>query len=148
MPKTTNLIAVANKDKRRSSCFLVRPSPGSRRTDFIPSNQIPEVEDMIFVSNCHILVQFKNKMYITFKANGSICEQSKEVQQYLDHASKKLSESVLENNTKYFALLCNEEEGPTVVVLFFNSGKARTVAKFLDKDKYETKGLFDENMEF
>ena len=73
MAKTTNLIAIAH-EATLGSCFLIRPSPGSCRTDFIPIDQIPEVNEMIFVSNRHILVQFNNQKFVTFKTDGSVFE--------------------------------------------------------------------------
>ena len=101
MPKSTNMISVAHAEK--GSCFLIRPAPGSRRTTFIPDNQIADIEDMSFVSNEHILVQFKNKSFVTFKSDGTVVEQPEKVKQHLRHDAKKMTESELENDTKYIA---------------------------------------------
>ena len=128
MATTTNMIAVAHESEK-GSCFLVRPAPGNRRTDVIPTKQISDIEDMLFVSNEHILVQFKNKAFVTFNADGTVQEQNEEVRQHLDNEATKLAESALENDNKYVAFLCNESNGPTIVVLYFRKGRATVVAK-------------------
>ena len=53
----------------------------------------------------------------------------------MNKATKKLSESTLEDDIKYIAFLCDEKGGPTVVGICFDGGKAKVVAKFKDSQK-------------
>ena len=74
---------------------------------------------MIFVSNEHVLMQFTNKKFVTFNIDGSVFIQPEVVQQYLDRTERKIEESILEHDTKYLVLECNEDKGPTIIVICF-----------------------------
>ena len=78
MPLTTNLIAVGQKN-HKEFCFVVKPSPGSRKSDIMGFQQISEIDDMLFVSNQHILVRFKGNKTVTLQSNGAIVHQPKRV---------------------------------------------------------------------
>ena len=68
---TTNMIAVGHRDHQEFA-FVVKPSPGSRKTDLVAFKSISEICEMIFLSNYQILVKFRNKKSVTFNANGSV----------------------------------------------------------------------------
>ena len=65
--------------------------------------------------------------------------QDSDIEDCMNKAIRKLSESHLENNTKHLALLCDlgEEKEPeeTVVVFFFKEGKASIVSRILYKNR-------------
>ena len=79
MPLTTNLIAVGQKE-HKDFCFVVKPSPGSRKSDIVGFQQIAEIREMLFVSNQHILVRFNGGKTVTLRSNGAIVHQPNRVQ--------------------------------------------------------------------
>ena len=55
MPMTTNMIAVGYNNNREFS-FVVKPSPGTKRTELVGFRYQYEIKEMLFVTNQHILV--------------------------------------------------------------------------------------------
>ena len=94
IPQTTKMIAIGQQNNKIFN-FFIRPSPGSRITEFVAHSQIPEIEEMTFASNDHILVKFKFGTFVTFKSDGTVIEQSEEVQSYLNYKTKILSQSFI-----------------------------------------------------
>ena len=78
MSKTSGMIMTGSK-RNKEFCFVVKPSPGSRKTVLVSEQQIPEIEDMIFISNFQMLVKFRNGKSVTFKADGSVIDYESEV---------------------------------------------------------------------
>ena len=93
MSNTSNMIATAsngNHDFR----FLVKPSPGKRRTDLICSSQFSDIAFMEFISNHHLLVCFKggaNLSSLSLEVSGKTISQSNRVQDILDNNYKMIS---------------------------------------------------------
>ena len=75
MTKMSGMLAIAEKGCKEF-CFIIKPSPGSRKQDIISGKQIPDVEDMFFVSNHHVLVKFKYGKSVLFESNGSVSKVS------------------------------------------------------------------------
>ena len=48
------------------ACFVISPTPGSKQLDHIPFKQYPDIEDMVFTDNSHILIRFKNNKIVKF----------------------------------------------------------------------------------
>ena len=55
-------------------CFVLKPSPGSRILDLVPHKQIPDIEDMRFITDSHLLVRLK-KRAVFFYSNGTVLHQ-------------------------------------------------------------------------
>ena len=73
MALTTSMIVVSHKSCE-DFCFVVKPSPGNRSVDIVSQKFIPEIDDMIFVSNVHTLVRFKYGKVVVYTPNGSVVE--------------------------------------------------------------------------
>ena len=69
--QTSSIVTIAQNNSKEF-CFVMKPAPGTRRTDIMAFNFIPEIEKMTFVSNYHVLVKFKYGKTVTFEANGEI----------------------------------------------------------------------------
>ena len=70
----SGMIAVGQR-KHQEFCFMVKPSPGSRKLDLVPYSQIPDIKEMVFVSNNHVLIVFKTGAGIHFDSNGDVLHQ-------------------------------------------------------------------------
>ena len=129
MPLTTNMIAVGQKE-HKEFCFVVKPSPGSRKSDIVGFQQINEMQDMLFVSNQHILVRFNGGKTVTLRSNGAIVHQSARVQDLLDKENAIIvCESQVEFGKK-FLVLYDKDDKDIVVLKFGSDGKAEIVGRF------------------
>ena len=50
IPSHTGMIALGQR-RHVEFCFVLKPSPGSRILDLVPHKQIPDIEDMRFVTD-------------------------------------------------------------------------------------------------
>ena len=101
MNETTSMIAIGHWDQQEFN-FVVKPSPGSRKTGLISFRSTPQIQDMLFVANYHVLVRFKHNRAVTFKSNATVIHQPREVQAVLDDASLQiLGESYIEAGAKF-----------------------------------------------
>ena len=73
----SGMVAVGQR-KHEEFCFVMKPSPGSRKLDLVPYSQIPDIKDMIFVTNNHVLVMFKNDNNVHYSSNGDVIHQMDE----------------------------------------------------------------------
>ena len=113
IPKTTSLIAVAERGYKEF-CFIIKPSPGSRKTDIVSTKQIPDIEDMFFVSNNHVLVKFKYGKAVLCMSNGSVIDIKDDRLRgeffECNNTGKINGQSVLENDIKYLSFWQREED--------------------------------------
>lgn len=133
MSMTTNLIAQC-KNSNKEFCFVVKPAPGSRKLNIVGFQQLHEIEQMLFVSNNHVLMKFRGGKTATLLSNGCIIHQDKRVKRYLEENSTIIGESQISKGKKIVLLEQKygvEAEKEVVVALQFNSlGKAQVIATF------------------
>ena len=133
MSMTTNQIAQCQRN-HKEFCFVVKPAPGSRKLNIVGFQQQYEIEQMIFVSNNHVLMRFRGGKTVTLLSNGCIVHQDKRVKRYLEENSKIVGESQISLSKKIVLLeqaYGEELEKFRHVALQFNSlGKAQVVAIF------------------
>ena len=55
--------------------FVTKPAPGKRRINIVGYQQVHELQQMIFVSNTHLLVKFSGGKAVTLLSNGSVVPQ-------------------------------------------------------------------------
>lgn len=70
-------IAAYKKDKG-GSYFHLRPAPGSREFALISNEQSGMIQHKTFVTNSHVLIQFKKEKHPAKNANGTVREQTAE----------------------------------------------------------------------
>ena len=137
MSMTTNLIAQCQRD-HKEFCFVVKPAPGSRKLNIVGYQQLHEIEQMLFVSNNHVLMKFRGGKTVTLLSNGCIVHQEKRVQRYLEENSTIIGESQINRSKKIILLEQRygvELEFSVIVALEFNQlGKAQVLATF---DQYK-----------
>ena len=87
---------------------------------------------MLFVSNMHVLMKFKGGKVVTLLANGSMIDQGKTEQSYLEGESHEIvGESHIYKEKKTVLVEIDQGEDSEFVVLQFDqTGKARTTGKF------------------
>ena len=68
---TTNMIVVGQRQSKEF-CFVLKPAPGTRKISIVGFQQLHEIEQMLFVTNSHVLLNFRGGKTITLLANGSI----------------------------------------------------------------------------
>ena len=106
IPKTSSLVAVAERGYKEF-CFIMKPSPGTRKIDIISSKQIPDIEDMFFASNNHVLIKFKYGKSLLCMTNGSVIDIKDERLrgEFFENSTtgKIIGQSVMENDTKYLS---------------------------------------------
>ena len=78
MSETTSMVAVGHWDHKEFN-FVIKPSPGSRKTDLISFRSMHQIQDMSFVSNYHVLIRFKHNKAVTFKSNATVIHQPRDV---------------------------------------------------------------------
>ena len=74
---TTGMVIVGHRSHKEFA-FIVKPSPGSRKLDLVAFQQIPEIQDMTFISNNHVQVKFGYDTFpytADFEANGTVYHQ-------------------------------------------------------------------------
>ena len=71
MSMTTNIIAQCQR-YHKEFCFLVKPAPGSRQVNIVGFQQLHEIEQMLFVSNSHVLIKLRGGKAVTLLSNGCI----------------------------------------------------------------------------
>ena len=71
MSMTANCISLAQRNNS-DFCFIVGPAPGSRRINIVGYHQLYEIENMLFVSNVHILIKLRGGKAVTIMLNGSV----------------------------------------------------------------------------
>ena len=74
---TTNIIAQCHRSHKKF-CFVVKPSPGSRKVNIVGFQQLHEIDQMLFVSNSHVLLKFKGNKAVTLLSNGCIHQQQEQ----------------------------------------------------------------------
>ena len=85
---------------------MVKPSPGSRKLDLCSFAQIPEISDLVFISNNHILIKFgkDTTRIVHFKANGTVVHQGESADLYNSYYETNIiGQSELINGKKYIA---------------------------------------------
>lgn len=127
----------------------MKPAPGSRKINIVGFQQVHEVKQMLFVSNGHILVKFRdanNKpgKAVTLLSNGCMVEQLPRIQKYLDTNSSVVGESQITKGVKIVLLQQyygeNEEKSRLVALEFNKHGLAEVVGIF---DEYKEKMLLE-----
>ena len=53
---------------------MLKPSPGTRALNTVSYQQIFEIEQMLFITNEHVLVQFKFGKIVVFNVNGKVVQ--------------------------------------------------------------------------
>ena len=71
MSLTTNMISLCERN-HNEYCFVVKPNPGSRKLNIVGFQKLHEIEQMLFISNMHVLLKFRGGMAVTLLANGCI----------------------------------------------------------------------------
>ena len=71
---TTNMITQCQRN-HKEFCFVVKPAPGSRKVNIVGFQQLHEIDQMLFVSNTHVLLKFKGDKAVTLLSNGGIHQQ-------------------------------------------------------------------------
>ena len=140
------MIATCHKE-HKTFCFLVKPSPGSRKSDIVGFQQIAEIDQMYFVSNQHILVRFKDSKTVTLRSNGTIVNQHQRVQEILDNQNASIVAStdvefgkmfltlfIVENNIKELRTLVFGSDGKAELVGIFNASKKNIKDKIRQDD--------------
>ena len=74
MSMTANFIALAQRN-HKEFCFVINPAPGSRRVNIVGYQQLYEIEQMLFVTNTHVLLKLRGGKAVTLMLNGSILPQ-------------------------------------------------------------------------
>ena len=80
---TSYMLTVAhnNHDDFR---FVFSPSPGSKSVDIVSYQQVQQIQDVLFVTENHILVKFRYGLtgkIVIFNKNGLIVPQSSELEE-------------------------------------------------------------------
>jgi hypothetical protein len=133
MSMTTNMIAQCQRN-HTEFCFLVKPATGSRKISIVGFQQLYEIEQMLFVSNVHILLKFRGGKTVTLLSNGCIIHQTDRVQRLLDTKSKVIGESQIYKGVK--TVLLEQAYGDTVELVrlvalqFDKTGLASVVGMF------------------
>lgn len=141
MSMTTNMITLCEKN-HSEFCFVVKPAPGSRRVNIVGYQQLHEIEQMLFVSNTHVLLRLRGGKTVTIMANGSIVPQLPRVQKLLEENSRVVGESQIYNGRK--TVLLEQKYGDSakqiryVALLFQQNGIGQLVGIF-DKPKVQMK---------
>ena len=65
------MILVCQRNQKEF-CFVMKPNPGSRKVSIVGYQQLHEIEQMLFVSNTHVLLKFRGGKTVTLLSNGSI----------------------------------------------------------------------------
>ena len=87
MDMTTNMISQCQRN-HTEYCFMVKPAPGSRKVNIVGFQQLHEIEQMLFVSNSHVLLKFRGGKAVVLLSNGSIISQRENrVQKFLEENS-------------------------------------------------------------
>ena len=107
MPSATGIVAIGQRT-HKEFCFIVKPSPGSRKSDIVPTQQIPEIRNMFFVSNSHIAVKFHSGKFVHFDSNGSIVHQTDDFTTELDSDAYHIGESELVDGKKYLTMMIED----------------------------------------
>ena len=94
MQNTSNML-VTGANKNNQYCFLVKPSPGHRRTDLLSTAQFHELQNMYYVSNEHVILKLNSGNSLTFNINGQCVTQAPKVQYILDSNYKVMSKKHL-----------------------------------------------------
>ena len=71
---TSRVIATGQKGQN-DYCFFVKHSPGTRKMDLISHSLSLQVRDMRFISDDHVLLQFKKNFALTMSSNGIVTDQ-------------------------------------------------------------------------
>ena len=74
---TTNMITQCQRN-HKEFCFVVKPAPGSRKVNIVGFQQLHEIDQMLFVSNTHVLLKFKGDKAVTLLSNGTIHRQQEQ----------------------------------------------------------------------
>ena len=123
------MVAIAEKGYQEF-CFIVKPSPGSRKTDIVSGKQIPDIEEMFFVSNNHVLVKFKYGKTVLCMSNGSVIDIKDDRLRgeffENDHCGKIKGQSVLYEDKKYLSYVQREED--LIVLKFEDHADVKFVA--------------------
>lgn len=118
---------------------MVKPAPGSRKINIVGYQQLHEIEQMLFVSNNHVLMKFRGGKAVTLLSNGCIIHQTDRVQRILEENTSVVGESQIFKGKKTVLLL--QEYGETLE-------KERFVAlQFNSEGLAELVGIFDEPYE-
>ena len=105
---TNNMIAQCQRN-HTEFCFVVKPAPGSRKITFVGHHQLHEIDQMLFISNNHVLMKFRGGKSVTLLSNGSILHQEARIQVYLDQNSKIVGESQIYKGKK--TVLLEQKDG-------------------------------------
>ena len=100
---TANMLLVAQKNQREF-CFVLKPAPGTRRISIVGYQQLHEIEQMLFVTNQHVLLKFRGGKAVTLLSNGSVIHQEPRVQDLLEKCEKIIGESQIFRGKKYLIL--------------------------------------------
>ena len=135
MSKTAGIIATGQRDSKEF-CFVIKPAPGSRKNNVVSSQRIPDIEEMVFISNYQVLVKFKYGKCVVFYADGSANVYANQgLRDILDSTDWKTfaGQSLLVDDTKYIAINVDEI---FLVVKFYDGGKVKFVSTIenLEKD--------------
>lgn len=112
-------------------CFVVKPAPGSRRVNIVGFQQLHEIDQMLFVSNLHVLIKFRGDKAVTLLSNGCILQQEDRIQRYIEEHSKIVGESQIYRGNK--TVLFEQKHGDELdkkrhIGLQFNSSGLATRA--------------------
>ena len=141
------MIATCHRE-HKTFCFVVKPSPGSRKSDIVGFQQIAEIDQMYFVSNQHILVRFKDSKTVTLRSNGTIVNQHQRVQEILDNQNASIVAAtdvefgkmfltlfIVENNNKELRTLVFGSDGKAELIGIFNASKKSIKEKIKQDDQ-------------
>lgn len=76
--------------KHQQYSFVVKPSPGSRKLDFIPYDLIPEITNIVFITNNNVLVRFKTGKIAHFMSNGMVIDLVDRIQEYFMYNNPRI----------------------------------------------------------
>ena len=132
---TANVVITAQREHTQF-CFIVKPAPGSRRVNILGYQQLHEIEQMLFVTNNHVLLKFRGGKAVTLMSNGSSVPQTDRVQRILEENATVVGESQIFNSQK--TVLIKQEYGEDLqferyVALKFSSDGLATVVGIFDK---------------
>ncbi len=138
---TANMIAQAQRG-HREFCFVVKPAPGSRKINIVGYQQLHEIDQMLFVSNNHVLMKFKGGKAVTLLSNGCIIHQTDRVQKVLEDNCRVVGESQVYESKK--TVLLEQEYGDTLnksrfVALQFESNGLAQIVGIFNEPKAELK---------
>ena len=110
---------------------MVKPSPGTRALNTVSYQQIFEIEQMLFITNEHVLVQFRFGKIVIFNVNGKVVPQNKEVQKILNRRPTIVAQSHVKRGMTFVALEVREISKRDMISLeFHETGKAKVVGIF------------------